>query len=96
MTPKSGVERKLQFLFYGEEESMAKKQFVPDPMELEEAPTANICEICERDLDLKPHAEWEAEDCREEAAALKKAGLPPTASFLNPRYKGRERGIDLA
>ena len=59
----------------------------------------NICWVCERDLDVKPHAEWEAEDCREEAAALKAAGLPPTASFLNPRYQGHasaRREIGLA
>lgn len=54
----------------------------------------NFCEICERDLDEKPHAEWEAEDCRAEAAALKRAGLPPIASFLNPRHKGWGRRSD--
>lgn len=55
---------------------------------------SNICLVCERDLNVKPHTEWEASDCLAEMVALKAAGLSPTASFLNPRHKDRVmRGV---
>lgn len=48
-----------------------------------------ICPICERDLDIHPHTTWEAQDCTEESQLLRKLGLPPNASFLNPRNVAR-------
>lgn len=47
------------------------------------------CPVCLKEMEK--HAEWERRDCAAEREALERAGLPMTASFLNPESEHRRR-----